>query len=181
MLKRWLNNRRLQISGYKLYGVVVDRARDPVYYTDQGVDDTVEGRFDMICLHLFILSRRLMAMGEQGKVLQRAAQEAMIADMDRSLREMGFGDLSVGKEVKKMGAVWFGRLAAYDIAVDSDAPLEALTDAIRRNVYREVETPHAAKLAAYVLAAIDDLKKVSDEALSDAKLSLPAVGELMKD
>ncbi|WCL52986.1 ubiquinol-cytochrome C chaperone family protein [Gimibacter soli] len=181
MLKRWLNNRRLQISGYKLYGAVVDRARDPVYYTDHGVEDTVEGRFDMICLHLFILSCRLLAMGDRGQVLQRAAQEAMIADMDRSLREMGVGDLSVGKEVKKMGAAWFGRLAAYDMAVGSDAPLEALTDAIRRNVYREAETPHAAKLAAYVLAAIDALKNVSDEALSDAKLSLPAVGELVKD
>jgi len=181
MLKRWLDNRRLQTVGYRLYGAAVTQARDPYFYTDLGVEDTIDGRFDMICLHMFIMSRRLMDLGERGKTMQRAMQEGMVNDMDRSLREMGVGDLSVGKQVKKMGAAWFGRLASYDTASDAEDTLPAMTEAVRRYVFRGEDAPAAPRIAVYVLAAIDGLKSQADERFFDATLSFPAVSDLLKD
>lgn len=112
------------------YEAIVAAARHPVFYADWGVPDTLDGRFDMISLHTFLVLDRLK--GVEKDFRQRLVDE-MFADMDRSLREMGVGDISVGKKVRKMAEVFYGRVAAYDAALAG--PPEALEAAIARNVF----------------------------------------------
>jgi cytochrome b pre-mRNA-processing protein 3 len=129
-----------------LYLAVVQQARQAGFYRDLGVPDSVDGRFDMIALHAFLVMRRLGAEGEAGRLLAQALAEAFVEDMDRSLREMGAGDLGVGKRVQAMAAGFYGRLAAYDAALAASEA--ALAVALRRNLYGTVAGPDAAWLAA---------------------------------
>jgi cytochrome b pre-mRNA-processing protein 3 len=114
------------------YEAIVAAARHPVFYADWGVPDTLDGRFDMITLHTFLVLDRLK--GEEQAFRQGLVDE-LFADMDRSLREMGVGDLSVGKKVRKMAEVFYGRVAAYDQAL-AGAP-GALEAALARNIFPE--------------------------------------------
>lgn len=136
-------------AAYQLYASLVGQARRPEFYTDFGVPDTVTGRFDIIALHAFLVMRRLQAEPEAAALAQ-ALTDAVVDDMDRSLREMGTGDLSVGKKVKRIMQGFYGRLKAYDEGVSgSDAELTA---ALKRNLYAEeaVEEVQLTAMAAYV-------------------------------
>ncbi len=135
-----------------LYRAVVAQARLPVFYRDFGVPDTLDGRFDMVVLHAFLLLHRLKRDGEAQGPLGQALFDLMFADMDASLRELGVGDLSVGRKVKQMASGFYGRVAAYDEALSPHAAPEALDRALRRNLYGtvEVDHQHVAAMAAYV-------------------------------
>lgn len=146
-----------------LYDTAVAQARSVTFYRDFGVPDTVDGRFDMLVLHVFMILHRLKREGEVGRRTGQALFDRMFDDMDRSLREMGVGDLSVGKHVKRMGEAFYGRVKSYDAAVEAssaDGGAE-LADAIARNVFG-VDGEGAARpsdavlgaLASYVLASI---------------------------
>jgi cytochrome b pre-mRNA-processing protein 3 len=114
----------------RCYEAIVAAARHPVFYADWGVPDTLDGRFDMISLHAFLVLDRLKGTEQ---AFRQGLVDEFFADMDRSLREMGVGDLSVGKKVRKMAEVFYGRLAAYDQALA--AVPGALEAAIARNVF----------------------------------------------
>lgn len=134
----------------RLYEAAVTQARRPDFYRNHGVADTVRGRFELICLHVFLVFRRLKTCGRPGQELAQTLHDLMFADMDRSLREMGIGDMSVGKRVKQLATNLYGRIRAYDAGLAADdAELEA---ALRRNVYAEAEPSDAqiAGLAAYM-------------------------------
>jgi cytochrome b pre-mRNA-processing protein 3 len=102
-----------------LYGSIVARARDPVFYGERGVPDTVQGRFEMIALHLVLVLRRLAAEGEAGERLARALTEACMVDLDDAMRELTFGDLAVPREVKRAAAALFDRHKVYLAALAS--------------------------------------------------------------
>jgi len=163
-------------QAYAVYGKLVSQARNPVFYQDFGVADDIDGRFDMILLHLFIVDRRFEKEGDAAKKIRRQLQEAMIADMDRSLREMGVGDMSIGKEVKKMGAAWFGRVKAYSRAIQADAPKPGLAEAIAKNVYKGTETDKAEGLASYTLEALQKLAGYSFEEMLTSQFEFPDIG-----
>ena len=112
ILKRFFQSSTLPVR--PLYEAIVAAARHPVAYAEWGVPDTLDGRFDMITLHMFLVLDRLK--GEDRAFRQELVDE-FFRDMDRSLRELGVGDLSVGKKVRKMAEVFYGRLAAYDRAL----------------------------------------------------------------
>ncbi len=131
-------------SALALYSTAVVQARRPLLYMDYAVPDSLDGRFDMVSLHVFLLLRRLRAEGSAAQPLSRALAELMFDDMDQSLREMGVGDMGVGKRVRHMAEAFYGRMAAYDTAL-AEGP-EAFESALARNVYRGVE-PDPAKLA----------------------------------
>ena len=133
-----------RVAAYRLYVSLVEQARRPEFYTDLGVSDTATGRFDVIALHAFLVMRRLRAEPEAA-VLAQALTDAVVDDMDRNLREMGAGDLSVGKKVKRLMQGFYGRLKAYDESVFGDDA--ALAAALKRNLYAE-ETSDEARLAA---------------------------------
>lgn len=128
--------KRHERTGFELYGSAVAAARDPALYTAFRVPDTLDGRFDMIGLHAFLLIHRLTGEAEPGPALAQAIFDAMFSDMDVNLREMGVGDLSVGKKVKAMWEAFHGRSAAYASALRAHdaAGMEA---ALRRNVWRK--------------------------------------------
>lgn len=110
----WLKTRNEDRCKAKdLYGVIVTGARQPVFYSECGVEDTPEGRYEMIALHLFLVIERLKGAGPQADRVAQRVMEAFVTDMDDSMREMGVGDLSVGKKVKRSAAGLYERFGAY--------------------------------------------------------------------
>jgi len=129
--------------GFLLYGAAVAAAREPYCYTVHGVPDTLDGRFDLIGLHVFLLIHRLRFLPEPGPALAQSVFDAMFSDMDKALREMGVGDLSVGRRVRAMWEAFHGRARAYGEGLNSpDA--EALPAALARNVWRGATPPAGA-------------------------------------
>ena len=137
-----------------LYLEVVRRAREPVFYAQMHVPDTLDGRFELIALHAFMLMRRLKQRDNDVDDTAQALFDVMFQDMDRSLREMGVGDLSVGKRVKQMISAFYGRVGAYEAVLDGDE--EDLRTALIRNLYGSLRAEPPARsvaaLASYVRA-----------------------------
>lgn len=126
----------LEREAFSLYSESVAAARRPWFYAALGVPDTLDGRFDLINLHMALLVRRLRRDDDpRGAALAQGVFDAMFSDMDQSLREMGVSDLAVGKRMKRMWEAFHGRAVAYEAALDSgDAGELAL--ALARNVWR---------------------------------------------
>ena len=122
-------------AGYALYTASVDAARTPWFYTQLGVPDTLDGRFDMIGLHVFLVIDRLRRADAPGPDLAQAVFDAMFADMDLNLREMGVGDMTVGKRNKQMWEAFHGRAKAYELAAADPDPA-VMVSALARNVWR---------------------------------------------
>jgi cytochrome b pre-mRNA-processing protein 3 len=154
----FLRRNRHERAGYALYCAAVAAARAPALYAAVGVPDTVDGRFDLIGLHAFLLIRRLTGLPEPGRALAQAVFDAMFSDMDVNLRESGVGDLSVGRKVRTMWEAFHGRCAAYQAALDA-GDAEALTAALVRNVWRGSAAPGAGRLARIVAAQDAHLAK----------------------
>jgi cytochrome b pre-mRNA-processing protein 3 len=140
------------------YRHVVEQARQPAFYTECGVPDTLDGRFELVCLHAFLYLHRLKSERPRANGLAQAFFDTMFADLDRTLREMGTGDLRVGKEVKRMAQGFFGRIRAYERGIA--ATDEALAAALARNLFGTVERPlvDVEAMTAYVRLAAEDLR-----------------------
>jgi cytochrome b pre-mRNA-processing protein 3 len=140
--RKFFERRRREQIAHDLYVTVINQARLPDFYLRFGVPDTLDGRFDLIVLHAFLIMRRLRQVkaeeGEgQAREVAQALFDLMFADMDQNLREMGVGDMSVGKRVKQMARAFYGRVAAYDDALAAEGA--GLAEALRRNLYGTVE------------------------------------------
>jgi len=161
-----------------LYSAAVAAARDPLLYESLGVADTLDGRFDMVCLHAALLVLRLQREHEPGPSLAQAVFDAMFSDMDVTLREMGVGDLSVGRRVRAMWEAFNGRAHAYDAALSAADPL-ALQAALVRNVWRGTAPPEgcAARLARLVRAQATALGGQAFAALSAGEARFLAAEE----
>lgn len=120
----------------KLYGDVVRQARRPEFYIDCGVPDTAQGRFEMIALHAFLVLHRLKRDRGSGTVLAQGVFDTMFMDMDRNLREMGTGDLGVGRRVKALAQSFYGCISAYEAGLEGGD--EVLSGALKRNLYGNV-------------------------------------------
>ncbi len=144
------SRRRRAEQAANLYSGAVAQARHPVFITHYGVPDTVDGRFDLIILHIMLLVRRMRANGKEAAGLSQEILNLLFADMDRNLREMGIGDLSVGKHVKKMAKAFYGRAETWETGLD-DGDLESALNAI---LYRagEPQPAHTRAMADYVRA-----------------------------
>jgi cytochrome b pre-mRNA-processing protein 3 len=155
-----------------LYGMIVAQARLPCFYRDYGVADTVNGRFDLLVLHLALVTGRLMpdpALRELGQELF----DRFCRDMDDNLREMGISDLKVPKEMRRMGEAFYGRAQAYQAALAADGE-QALVEALTRNIYGGSPVPGAAvRLAAYIRLAGHGLRARDSVALSQGTLRWP--------
>lgn len=142
-----------------IYGMIVAQAREPVFYERLHVRDTVNGRFDMLILHLWLVLRRLQPV-DGGAGLSQGLFDRFCADMDDNLREMGVGDLTVPKRMQAFGEAFYGRTSAYDLAFEAGG--DDLAQALSRNVFNGEHPDSAQALAAYVrdtgarLAALDD-------------------------
>lgn len=125
--------RQTERTGFELYAQAVAAARQPHYFRDLGVPDTLDGRFDLIGLFVALVIHRLRREAEPGPALAQALFDAMFSDMDINLREIGVSDMSVGKRVRAMWEAFHGRAAAYQAAYGNES---ALTEALARNVWR---------------------------------------------
>jgi len=115
------------------YGRVVEQARQLGFFVNCGVPDTVDGRFELICLHAFLYLHRLKREQPQAAPLGQRFFDTMFGDFDRSLREMGTGDLSVGREIKRMAQAFYGRVGAYEHGLAGDDWV--LQQALARNLF----------------------------------------------
>lgn len=142
-----LRRRPHERTGFELYGAAVAASRAPHFYEALGVPDTAAGRFELVSLHVGVLIRRLRAFADKpGQELSQAVFDAMFADMDVNLREMGIGDLSVGKRVKMLWEGFHGRAQAYAAALDAD-DMQGLATALARNVWAAGTPPEGAPAA----------------------------------
>ena len=140
-LARLLRSDRAAPPGDALYRAIVAEARSPDWYLAGSVPDTVDGRFDVVALVLALVLIRLEADGEGARQFSADLTERFIADMDGSLRELGVGDPTVGKQVGHMVSALGGRLGAYRDTLGDGADLEA---ALGRNLYRAAAVEPAA-------------------------------------
>jgi cytochrome b pre-mRNA-processing protein 3 len=174
---------RHKATAGRLYQHLVGQARRPAFYTDYGVADTVDGRFDLLALHVALAMRRLKrvepAHASAAKDLTQALVDLMFADMDVNLRETGVSDISVGRKVRKLAESFYGRLSVYEAALamgDPSARIEGLSAALTRNLYRSVaHHPSADRMAYYALELDAALQAQPDEALLGGE---PSFGDL---
>jgi len=143
---------------FAVYAAIVAQSRQPRFYADWGVPDTVTGRFDMISLHMALLFRRLKGESAEARRFSQSLFDLFFRDMDRQLREMGAGDLAVPKKIKKMGNIFYGLLASLDTALTAGdaAAVEAV---LARNIYDADPGPGANALAVYLL---DESRRLAD-------------------
>jgi cytochrome b pre-mRNA-processing protein 3 len=134
-----------------LYAAIVARARDPRFYLHYGVPDSLDGRFEMIALHCYLVLHRLRGEGPEAARMAQALVDGLFLDMDANLREMGAGDLGVGKRVKRMASGFYGRLAAYE----RSQAVGDMKEALRRNLFGTVSPGPAElqRMEEYLLAA----------------------------
>jgi cytochrome b pre-mRNA-processing protein 3 len=154
-----------------IYGMIVAQAREPLFYRAIGVPDTVNGRFDMVLLHLWMVLRRLRTL-DGGAELSQELFDHFCGDMDANLRELGVGDLTVSKRMQKFGEAFYGRSAAYDRALEAGA--EPLAQALCKNILDGRGIENARQLAAYGNAVIAALAGLDDTTFSNAAWHFPS-------
>lgn len=160
---------------FSLYNGLVEQARNPDLYKDFAIPDTLDGRFDAIVLHIALFG---LATGETLKDDRELADigkdiiGVFLKDMDRNLREIGVGDLSVGKKIKKMASALYGRIGAYSTALVQPDPEKALGEALKRNLYRgeKVLAKHSRGLAKYSLKKFKAWQKLDIKSIRAAAL-----------
>lgn len=152
LLDRLFRTKPALTAGRALYAAVVDQSRTPAIYEVYGAPDTVEGRFEIYTLHVFLLLDRLKRQGPQASDTAQALFDTYVSSLDDALREMGVGDLSVGKKMRKLGEAFYGRIRGYErclAELPDTAELEAL---LTRTTYAGDDHGQAPALAAYILA-----------------------------
>jgi cytochrome b pre-mRNA-processing protein 3 len=151
--------------------MIVTQAREPLFYRDLAVPDTVNGRFDLLVLHLWMVLRRLRAVAA-GAELSQALFDRFCDDMDANLREMGVGDITVPKRMQAFGEAFYGRMAAYDQA--STAGAEPLAQALCKNILNGADIEKARQLASYAETANAVLAGLDDATLQSEKWRFPS-------
>jgi cytochrome b pre-mRNA-processing protein 3 len=156
-----------------LYGTIVAQARLPCFYREYGVPDTVNGRFDLLVLHMAMVLDRFADEPEL-RELGQALFDHFCTDMDRNLREMGVGDLSVPKHMQRVGEAFYGRAQAYRAGL-ADKDQGALREALERNIYGQETASQAAaaRLAAYMRGAVAALGAQAASQVLAGKLTMP--------
>jgi cytochrome b pre-mRNA-processing protein 3 len=165
LIQRIFGETRQRAPLQPLYRAIVARGRDPAWYRDGQVPDTLDGRFDMIASLLALVLLRLETEGESGKGPSVLLTEIFIDDMDGTLRQLGIGDYVVGKHVGRMMSALGGRLAAFRAGREAGS-LEA---AVTRNIFHEAPPP--GKALAFVMDGLDRFAHALDRAPVDAVLA----------
>ena len=165
--------RREREAAAGLYAAAVEAARRPVLYTAYGVPDTLQGRFEMMALHLFALLHRLMHEPGDDPELARLVSESFVGDMDAAFREMGVSDLAVPKRMKVLYGSFAGRVGAYRTAFGEGEA--ALAAALARNVFPDgPEGRSALALAKHLQTTVVAFRQAELAALRRGEAAFPA-------
>lgn len=155
----------------KLHHSIQAQALRPDFYYDGGARDNFSGRFEMTSLHAALVFRRLRTAGAAGKELAQECFNALFDGFDEALRDIGTGDLSVGKKIRKMGEAFYGRAKAYDEALAREAPEGALGEALIRNL--GLAEDQGGRFAHYVRLVEDTLVRHSNDQLLQGEVNWP--------
>ena len=136
-----------------LHDAAVAQSRVATFYRDRGVPDSVEGRFELLTLHIILLLERL----KDEPAIRQALFDTYVSDLDGALREMGVGDLAVPKRMKGLGSVFYGRAKAYDDAFRSLPDKAPLLDLIGRTALQGAMETDAYALATYIMSCRERL------------------------
>ncbi len=159
------------------YAALTAAARDPGFYTDMNVPDTVMGRFEMLTIQLVLYFRRTNGVGEAAEKIAQEIVEAFFEDIDHSIRELGVGDVGVPKRMKKLARMFYGRAQSFGEALNA-GDLTALSAALARNIHPESGSgaPDMGDLARYMVRADTALTMTSqDDIVTGALVPLPAL------
>ncbi len=163
----------LRLAAEALYETALAAARRPGLYRRWGVPDSLDGRFEMLALHLYVLFRRLK--GAEMPDLAQALYDSALRDLDRALRQMGAGDLGISRRIRRMAEALNGRIAAYDAALGHPA---ALAETLRRNLYGTLAaappSPSIASAADYLRHAIAGAESWRREDLAAGRVQFPS-------
>jgi len=170
MLKRLFRANPLRDLGRTLYASAVDQSRRPELYRALGAPDTVEGRFEIYSLHVILLLDRFAAAGEPAKDVSQALFDTYVKALDHALREMGVGDLSVGKKMRKLGEAFFGRVKSSQTAFAALPDAGPLREFLARTVYASAEDAPVEALAGYVTSQRAHLAAQPLEALLQGRV-----------
>lgn len=174
MLKRLFRARPAQAAGRTLYARTVDQARTPALYAEFGAPDTVEGRFELYSLHVYLVLERLKGQGAQAAETAQALFDTYVGALDHALREMGVGDMSVGKKMRKLGEAFYGRVSALEDALSALPDTTDFEAFLTRTVYEGADASGAPQLAAYALKQRDHLLGQSVERLCAGEITWAA-------
>lgn len=166
ILERLFRPRPAREAGRRLYADVVRQARRPEFYEAFGVPDTVEGRFELYSLHVVLLLERLKGQGPMAAEVAQSLFDTYVKALDDALREMGVGDLSVGKKMRKLGEAFYGRVKSYEGALARLPDETELTAVIGRTVYADAADPPSPAMVAYVLRQREALSAQSPAQLA---------------
>lgn len=145
-----------------LYDSLVSRAREPVFFAGFGVADSLDGRFDLLAFHAWLVLAELKGSEPAHRDLAQRLTDTIFTGFDEAMREQGVGDIGIGHKLKAMAQAFYGRMAAYDGATSE----QALAQALAKNLWRGGEADRRAKiLAAYAFAAHGHLAASLPEAL----------------
>jgi cytochrome b pre-mRNA-processing protein 3 len=144
----------------------VEQARSPALYAELGAPDTIEGRFEVYSLHVVLLLERLRGQGAPAADIAQALFDTYVQALDDALREMGVGDLSVGKKMRKLGEAFYGRARSYEAALAALPDVAGLEALLGRTVYAGADAGHAPRLAGYVLKQRAALAEASVDSLA---------------
>ncbi len=143
-----------------LYAQIAEQARLPYFFEKWAAPDTVEGRFEILTVHMHLALRRLK---RDDKNLSQAVFDVFFKSMDDAMREMGVGDMAIGRKIRGLAEAFYGRVGVYEEALEG-ADQEKLADAITRNVFEAETHVSAGDIAQYVMACED---AISAQSLSD--------------
>lgn len=167
----WFQSKKNRWAVDKLHQSIQAQALRPDFYYEGGARDNFSGRFEMTCLHGTLVFRRLRAAGSSGKALAQDVFDALFDGFDEALRDIGTGDLSVGKKIRKMGEAFYGRAKAYDEALADGAPEAVLNTALMRNL--GVSEAEVGRFVRYMRSVEDTLRRHQDEQLLQGELNWP--------
>jgi len=166
-----------QLAGQSLYAQAVAQSRQIVFYTDYGVPDEIGARFEILVLHVLMLTDALKSEELQRRETSQALFDALMQALDDTLREQGIGDLSVPKKMKKLGQEVYTRMVRWDEMWEQDAPTDAQADYLRRTLYAGQEEAAALPLWSQALAHyINDVRAaLRADRLTEGQADWPAV------
>ena len=155
--KRWFGPNPVTQKGRGLYAAAVLQARSAAFYRDLKVPDTLEGRFELYSLHVLLILHRLKGQDPVAQEIGQALFKAYIQALDSALREIGVGDLSMAKKMRKLGEAFYGRIKAFDLALGALPDRTELLSVIGRTIYAEVEGAPIDRLCQYAIDSVEAL------------------------
>jgi cytochrome b pre-mRNA-processing protein 3 len=181
ILKKFFRQDPFKETASTLYAAIMAQARQPVFYTDYGVPDTPEGRYELLILHAFLVFHRLKSTQEKTRETGQAVFDLMFTDIEMSLRETGVGDMGIPHRVKALAKAFYGRAAAYDEALEQEGSGK-LRDAIARNFVNDGDEtgPDVKRLRAYLLESVEMLAAQATDQIISGTIHFPAADQVDK-